>query len=626
MPATAAEPKTRQIESGVLYRSFQIDRAAVGSDEDRTVELSFSSEAPIEQYNWDYGRYLEVLDHSPDSVDMSRLAARAPLLLEHQRACQIGVIESASIADRKGVAKVRFGKGEKADEIFRDVKDGIRSLVSVGYRVTKLVVEKIEETGLDTLRAMGWQPMEVSIVSVPADFSVGVGRSERSDGNKVTLTIPITMKRFNILRDPDPADRGGGTPPAPTPTTPSATPATAPVPAVPTLSAREQQSEMFNIASAHGMMDLYGRALTEGTPLVEFQKEVLKKIFENSRAQVKQQLTPTSPQGKRTLGELLTQSEQYKNAIKVGGGAHRGVSLEIPNLSFEQVRATLLTTTGLTSYDRPPGIITLGQQPLAIAQLFAQGTTSAATIRITQEVSFTNAATAVAEEGQKPEATFDLAEVDFGVKKIAVIGRVSDEMFADFPQVQAYVNSRLIYMVGAKEDNDLINGDNNPTSELTGILATSGIQTVAAGASQTVIDAIFKAMVKVASIGFFQPDYIVVNHTDWQNIRLTKDQNGQYLAGGPFTGSYGVGGYTVAGMLWGLPVVATNAIAQGTALVGAFQLGAQLFRREGIRLDTTNSDASDFVYNRIAIRVETRLALPVYRPLAFCTVTGIPAV
>jgi HK97 family phage major capsid protein len=79
-------------------------------------------------------------------------------------------------------------------------------------------------------------------------------------------------------------------------------------------------------------------------------------------------------------------------------------------------------------------------------------------------------------------------------------------------------------------------------------------------------------------------------------------------------------------MLWGLPVVATNAIAQGTALVGAFQLGATLYRRDGLRLETTNSDASDFVYNRIAIRVEERIALAVFRPLAFSTVTAIPAV
>lgn len=601
-----------------MYRSFQIERAAIGTDDERTVELTFSSENPVEQYNWDYGRYMEVLDHAPESVDMSRLLARAPLLLEHERECQIGVVEEASIVERKGRAKVRFGKGEKADEIFRDVKDGIRSLVSVGYRITKLVVEKIEEQGLDTLRAMGWQPMEISIVSVPADFSVGVGRSERSDGNKVTLETKFEMKRFNINLDPDPADRTRGGPEKP-----ANTPADATVPAVPAMATKEQRREMFATAKQHGMMDLYERAIENDTPLPEFQREVLKKLNENQKKE--SQRTEVQNPGNRTIGELFVNSNEYRNALKIGGSpAMRQLAVELPG-NFGNIRATLLTTTGVTSYERPAGIIQLGQQPLTIAQLFAQGTTNAATVRITQEVTYTQAATAVAEEGQKPEASFDLVETDFAVKKIAVIGRVSDEMISDFPQVQSYVNGRLIYMVGALEDNHLLNGTGN-SNQLLGVLGTSGIQTVAAGASQTPIDAIFKAMVKVAAVGFFQPDAIVVNHTDWQNIRLTKDQNGQYLAGGPFSGAYGVGNYTVAGSLWGLPVIATSSIAQGTALVGAFMLGAQIFRREGIRLDTTNSDASDFQYNRIAIRVEERLAFPVYRPLAFCTVTGIPAV
>jgi len=132
-------------------------------------------------------------------------------------------------------------------------------------------------------------------------------------------------------------------------------------------------------------------------------------------------------------------------------------------------------------------------------------------------------------------------------------------------------------------------------------------------------------LTKVRTIGFFEPDAIVLNPLDWQTIRLSKDANGQYYAGGPFTGAYAVGGYSVAGFLWGKPVIETTAIAQGTGLVGAFRTGGQIFRRMGLTMEMTNSDASDFQYNRIAIRAEERLALVIYRPLAFCTVTGIPA-
>lgn len=605
---TTQMKKTSQINSGVLYRSFEIDRAAMKDGDDRTVELSFSSEAPVEQYNWDIGRYLEILDHGKDSVNLSRLAASAPLLLEHDRGDQIGVVEEASIGeDRKGRAKVRFGNSSRASEIYQDVKDGIRRLVSVGYRVHELVTEKVEENGLKTLRAIGWTPMEISIVSVPADVSVGVGRSEKSDGNKVNLHEE-TKEEMKIdpviLRDAN-SEGGGGS---------AANP---PAPLDDPKVRSEHAKEMLAMARKHDALDLYSDALEKGHDINQFRASLLSKITSTAQPQTEFR---SAPPERKNIGELLTSSEGYRSAIRSKN--LRSISMEVPILG---TRATLLTSTGVTSYERPPGVVLLDQQPLTVAALFSQGETTAATVRVLQEVSFTNAATAVEEEGQKPEASFDLVETDFGVKKIAVLGRVSDEMFSDFPVVRDYVNSRLVYMVGAKEDSELLNGT-GLTGRLTGVLQTSGIQTVSSAASSTVIDAIHKGITKVRSTGFLEPDGIVLNPNDWQNIRLSKDSNGQYYAGGPFNGQYGsTQGYSVVGTLWGLPVAVTTSIAQGTALVGAFKIGAQIFRRMGVTVDTTNSDASDFAYNRICIRVETRLALAVYRPLAFCTVTSIPA-
>jgi HK97 family phage major capsid protein/ATP-dependent Clp endopeptidase proteolytic subunit ClpP len=322
----------------------------------------------------------------------------------------------------------------------------------------------------------------------------------------------------------------------------------------------------------------------------------------------------------QSIGDLLIASDSFKAAMKSGN--RRSINATFNGIN--SIRAATLLTTNTTAIQPVPGVYQLEQQPLTIAALIPQGTTDKSTIRVTQETAFTNAATAVAEEGQKPEATFTLAEVDFPVRKLAVIGRVSEEMLDDHDYVRDYINQRLIYMVQAKEDNHLLNGTGS-NDQIKGILQTSGIGTVASGSYQNSIDAIFAAMINVMAVGFFQPDAIVMHPTDWQNIKLTKDGNNQYLGGGPFTGAYGVGGYTAAGQLWGLPVIATTAIAQGTILVGAFRLGCQIFRRMGITVDSTNSDASDFVYNRICFRVEERLGFPVWRPLAFCTVTGVTA-
>jgi HK97 family phage major capsid protein len=159
--------------SKTQQRSVELDRSAINEDE-RTVELAFSSEEPVER---SFGR--EVLDHDPKSVNLSRLNGGAPLLLEHDRGEQIGVVEDARIdPDKMGRATVRFSKAARAQEIFQDVLDGIRRMVSVGYRVDEFVQDSVDGDGPETYRAKSWSPLEVSIVSIPADTSVGIARGE----------------------------------------------------------------------------------------------------------------------------------------------------------------------------------------------------------------------------------------------------------------------------------------------------------------------------------------------------------------------------------------------------------------------------------------------------------------
>jgi len=112
-------------------RVATFERASVDL-EARTVPLAFSSEEPYER---SFG--MEVLDHAPQSVRLGRLAGGGALLLDHDPTRLIGVIERASIdEDKIGRAVVRFGRSELAEEAFRDVQDGIRRHVSVGYMIT----------------------------------------------------------------------------------------------------------------------------------------------------------------------------------------------------------------------------------------------------------------------------------------------------------------------------------------------------------------------------------------------------------------------------------------------------------------------------------------------------------
>lgn len=161
-----------------VTRAFAAERAGI-DDDARTVSLAFSSETPYERF-WG----IEILDHAPGSIRLGRLQAKGPLLIDHDNSIrsQVGVIESVEIGkDRVGRAVVRFGKDADSDAIFQKVKDGIVANVSVGYMIhgAKLVETKDE---VETYRVTDWEPLEISLVAVPADHSVGVGRSLDDDG------------------------------------------------------------------------------------------------------------------------------------------------------------------------------------------------------------------------------------------------------------------------------------------------------------------------------------------------------------------------------------------------------------------------------------------------------------
>jgi len=181
----------KQLKTGNLTRSFNFDRSAI-DEEARTVNLSFSSDMPVERW---FG--MEVLDHSPKSVNLERLNGGAPLLMDHDTSDQIGRVESASVDGKRGTAVVRFSKSARAQEIFTDVMDGIRQNISIGYRINEMELDESRSEGdLDTFVATSWQPYEVSVVSVPADNSIGIARS--ADGENLTTITNLKTKNKEV--------------------------------------------------------------------------------------------------------------------------------------------------------------------------------------------------------------------------------------------------------------------------------------------------------------------------------------------------------------------------------------------------------------------------------------------
>lgn len=183
-PLMVSDETDRKNVIALERRATALDARAV-DEKTRTVSIAVSSELAVDR---SFGK--EILVHEANAIDMEFLASgRAPLLLDHDMEKQIGVIESVELSGDKVLrAKVRFGRSALAQEVFQDVVDGIRGNVSVGYRVNKM---ERSATDKNAYLVRSWSPLEVSVVSIPADPSVGVGRSAAALEPKPTVEPSI---------------------------------------------------------------------------------------------------------------------------------------------------------------------------------------------------------------------------------------------------------------------------------------------------------------------------------------------------------------------------------------------------------------------------------------------------
>ncbi len=282
--------------SGQLQRAFAVARQTV-NETDRTVELAFASEQPYERY-WG----IEILDCSAPAMRLGRMTTGAPLLADHDTADVIGVVESVTLgADRVARAVVRFGKSTRAQEVFQDVVDGIRRNVSVGYMIHKATLVNSVD-GLDTYRVTDWEPFEVSLVSVPADASVGVGRSLASAEQKsvcvsINVEVELDDDALDALEDATEATDPMADPMAATSAMPAATDPSGydaarakPTPITSTpkgrtmsdIQATAERNHALEIsklaATIAGAGDLALKSIQAGHTVEQFQAEVLRNL------------------------------------------------------------------------------------------------------------------------------------------------------------------------------------------------------------------------------------------------------------------------------------------------------------------------------------------------------------
>jgi len=270
------ESLQRHLQSGRAERSLLVERQAI-DETARTATLAFASETPYERY-WG----IEILDCTASSVRQGRLRSGANLLCDHNSRDVVGVVESVEIgADRVGRAVVRFGKSVRAEEVWQDVRDGIRRNVSVGYMIHKAQLVETKD-GVETYRVTDWEPFEVSLVSVPADASVGVGRSADQSPQQKDLTVQVTVWSTDDPAE-DAQEDASETERAITETaahqTPAPTSSQEKTMTIETPEVRNHAAEISKVAATiPGGAEMAMSAIQRGLTVEQFQREALEKM------------------------------------------------------------------------------------------------------------------------------------------------------------------------------------------------------------------------------------------------------------------------------------------------------------------------------------------------------------
>ncbi len=337
----------------------------------------------------------------------------------------------------------------------------------------------------------------------------------------------------------------------------------------------------------------------------------------------------------KSIGQMFIESPEFKTLNGGRNGANMvapwQVAASLTSYNVKDVYSALPSGTpgSFGTIQRDP-IVVPPMRTKRVRDLFPVRRTSAAVIEYFRQLGFTtiqaghgtNSASSVAERsggafGIKPQSSFAFVGEQAPVRTLAHWEAAHRNVLADEPQLRSIIDNELMYGLRLLEDNQILNGDGTGEN-LLGVLNTPNIQEYAwsDGATSPVPDTKADAIRRAATLSFlayYEPTGIVLHPNDWEDIELTKDEQGQYLV----AVSVAMGGEP---RVWRMPVVDTPAMTEGVALVGAFGTGAQLYDREEASIRISEQHSDFFVRNAIVILAEQRLALAVKRPEAFVKV------
>lgn len=324
---------------------------------------------------------------------------------------------------------------------------------------------------------------------------------------------------------------------------------------------------------------------------------------------------------RKSMGEQFTGSDVYKSMEASGRGSESPVKMDKKDISNLAASAGVLSRP-----DRDSRVFQDPNRPMRIRDLIPTVPTSSSAVEFVRELAFTNnagpqgsAAGVGSGEFQtknKSELTYEM--VTKPVRTIAHWFAASRQVLSDAPMLQGLIDNRLTYGLDLESDDQLLNGDGTGQN-LDGILQDPAINdagelpsgTAVADIPSAMIDHIRHAITIEQQNEYYNMNGLVLNPVDWETLETAKATDGHYLMVSMPTGR-------ATESVWRVPVVVTNAMPAGQFLIGDWQMGAVIYDREDVSVRVSESHASYFIQNAVAILGEERYCLAIPLPNAFC--------
>jgi HK97 family phage major capsid protein len=450
-------------------------------EEARTAMIALSSEEPVKR---NYG--VEVLEHSESAMDLEFMrSGRAPLLLDHDHTQVIGVIESVDLdgESRRLRAKVRFGRSALAREAFDDVVDGIRTNVSIGYSIDKLE----RGSNKDEYVARSWRPVEGSLVSVPADPTVGLGRSAEEPQKPVIRT---DFQKENTMSEVD----------------------IAAVEAEARKAAQKDAAKIIELGAAHSRSDLAAQAVKQGRSIEEFRGELLEVIgSERSLHETNVGLTDkevkrfsivrainalANPTDKRAQEAAAFEIECSAAASQAYGRASEGIMLPADVLrNWSRDLSAGVDTAVLTEDFRGGDFIDVLRNQSSVMQAGARMLNGLQSdVAIPKKLTASSAAWLNAEGDDVTQTEPTFGQVTLSPKDIGAYTQVTRRMLQQSTlDIEAVIRDDLATAIALGMDLAALRG-NGTSGSPTGIKSTAGINSVDFGVAPITVPSYAKVV------------------------------------------------------------------------------------------------------------------------------------